>query len=325
MARKAYNLFLNGVSMKIKVVEEDFKVDEIFDLSLKKFEDLGEHPYAYFLITKKGRNTPDVVNEIARRLRINTKSVGFAGNKDKHAITSQYVSIPFENQTDVENFLKIQIENVSIDFIGWSDERINLGDLIGNKFEIIVRGLDDIVEFKQNKIKNYFGPQRFGIKNINVDVGRAIIKKDFRKACKLIGLEVEENNYVNALKRLENRTLRFYVGAYQSYLWNYVAERIDGLDKLEVLGFFTEFEDETAGKIYKEIMDVEGIKKEDFMIKQIKEASVEGTERKLYLDVQNFKFSWTDDDMIQGKKKCILSFVLGKGSYATVVVDSLFS
>ncbi|MBT3865572.1 tRNA pseudouridine(13) synthase TruD [Candidatus Woesearchaeota archaeon] len=308
--------------MKIKVVEEDFRVEEIASFDFKDFNEIEGQTYGCFLLTKKRRNTSEVISEVARRLRIKTRSVGFAGNKDRIAITKQFISIPLDSEEEVSNVTGLEINEVSLIFKGWIDERITLGSLVGNKFEVIVRGLENEREIEVGKVKNFFGEQRFGTNNI--DVGRALVKNDFEEASKLIGLEVDDRNFVNALRGLDSRQSRFYVSAYQSWLWNEVAEKIDNVDCLELIGFLTEFEDEVVSKHYSGLLLKEGISKEGFMIKQLKEASLEGSKRKLFLDVKNFSYEWGVDEILEGKKKCKLLFELSKGCYATVLVDSLF-
>jgi tRNA(Glu) U13 pseudouridine synthase TruD len=96
------------------------------------------------------------------------------------------------------------------------------------------------------------------------------------------------------------------------------------MDELEVFGFLTDCKDDNVAKYYEEILTKEGIKREDFLIKQLKKISMEGTKRKLYLDINNFSYIWESDEMFPGKNKCTLTFELGKGSYATVLIDYLF-
>jgi len=320
ISRKAYNWLLKNINMKIKVFEEDFKVTEITNLKFNS--ERGR--YAYFLLRKKGKNTSSAVRDVARRLRINTKTIGYAGNKDKRALTEQYISIPIDAIQDVKVIENLNIENTSLKFVGYGDQRITLGDLKGNKFEIIVRELGNKKEIVLGKIKNYFGGQRFGKDNFNVFVGMAILKRDFKGACKLLGIGVKDNKFVNALKEVDIRLLRLYVCAYQSYLWNEIAKRIEGLDELEIIGFLTEFQNKEVEVKYINLLERDGLKQEDFIIKQFKELSMEGTKRRLIADVKNFSSSWGEDENCPGKNKCVLSFELGKGSYATVLVDAIF-
>ncbi len=304
--------------MKIKYIEEDFRVKEIPCFELKDF---GE--FACFKLTKKNWNTSSVIEKIAEKLKVATKSMGYAGNKDKFAITEQYIALPL-SENEVETVENLNLVGVSIKFVGWLTERITLGFLRGNKFKIVVRQCDNEKELLFDKVKNLYGPQRFGVGNQNVDVGRALLKKDFEKACHLLKLKTEGRNFVNALANVDTRALRIYISAYQSWLWNQVAKKVENLEELEVLGFLTEFENSEVEKHYQEILDIEGIKKEDFLIKQLKKISMEGTKRKLYLDIKNFSYVWEPDDLFSGKNKCTLLFELGKGSYATVLIDYLF-
>ncbi|MBL7051626.1 MAG: tRNA pseudouridine(13) synthase TruD, partial [Nanoarchaeota archaeon] len=72
--------------MKIKQIEEDFVVNEVLELEISEN---GKN--YYYLMTKKNWNTLDLVKEIKKRLKV--RDVGFAGLKDRKAITSQYISV----------------------------------------------------------------------------------------------------------------------------------------------------------------------------------------------------------------------------------------
>ena len=324
-AGKVFKHFYSLLFMKIKVLEEDFKVCEVKRFELKDFDDIEGKKYACFLMRKKGRNTLDVVLEVARRLRKRPKEIGFAGNKDKKAVTEQYVSVGLNSEAEVCKIESLEIENVSMKFVGWCDERINLGNLKGNKFEIVVRDLDCEKSLVVGRIKNLFGEQRFGVDSSNVEIGKSIVKRDFGRVCGLLGLEVDGKDFVNALRKKDLRELRLYVGAYQSWLWNKVAEKVDNAEVLEIVGFLSEFEDKIVKKVYGSILKEESVMKEDFLINQFKELSMEGDNRKLYMDVKNFSFEWKNDDIFEGKRKCKLVFELGKGSYATVFTNFLFA
>ena len=70
--------------MKIKYIEEDFRVKEQPCFELKSS---GE--FACFKLSKKNWNTPSVITKIGEKLRVSSKSIGYAGNKDTFAITEQ--------------------------------------------------------------------------------------------------------------------------------------------------------------------------------------------------------------------------------------------
>ena len=113
---------------KIKQLPEDFVVIEI---SQVKKEESGK--YLYFRMKKIERNTLDVVQELARRLQIREKDIGFAGSKDKHAVTEQMISVIGIKKEDVG---KIRMENVSLEFYTSGKVPLSLGDLLGNEFKI---------------------------------------------------------------------------------------------------------------------------------------------------------------------------------------------
>ena len=156
----------------IKQVPEDFIVKEVNDIT---FGDTGK--YAYFILKKKNYNTIKAIETIASSLRISPKNIGFAGNKDKNAVTEQLISI----KNGKKDFEKISLNGIGLKYLGNGDEEICLGGLKSNEFHITIRNLED-AEIKkiENKAKNnrifmpnYFGTQRFS-KNNHL-VGKAII------------------------------------------------------------------------------------------------------------------------------------------------------
>jgi len=159
----------------LKQIPEDFKVKETIKLNLN---DRGR--YSYFKLTKKNMTTIHAIETIANKLHKKTKDIGFAGNKDKKAITQQMISI-----SNLYKIINLKNEKIKLELLGKGDEPISLGDLDKNEFEIVVRNLTK--DTKINKLKqfpNYFGEQRFS-KN-NKEIGKALIKKDFKTACQLI-------------------------------------------------------------------------------------------------------------------------------------------
>ena len=240
---------------KIKQIPEDFIVKEINDI---KFDDNGT--YSYFLLKKRNYNTLRAIRIISQKLRIskknsknfsghkksqkdffvNEKSIGFAGNKDKNAVTEQLISIKNGNK-NIEN---IGFRDIELKFVGRGNEEVFIGSNKGNEFVITIRNLASkeikAIENKlgNNKIlmPNFFGPQRFS--NNNAEIGKSIIKKDFKKAIKLIleansdysgeikrHLEKKPNDFVVALKIIPLKLLKLYIHSYQSFIFNKTLEQ----------------------------------------------------------------------------------------------------
>ncbi|MBI2667819.1 tRNA pseudouridine(13) synthase TruD [Candidatus Woesearchaeota archaeon] len=323
---------------KIKHKIDDFCVEESvkLDLTSKKKD------YTYFILEKRNWNTNDAIKAIASRLKVKPNRFNVAGIKDRKAITRQYVSAYRINKNELEN---LKIKDLKIIFVGYGEERLKLGQIECNNFKIIVRNLDK----KYDKIKfieNYFDDQRFGGKNIIL--GKALVKKEFRKACYSLRLRWKEGDYVNPLRTLGKKLLRFYINSYQSLLFNEVlriyfsrrykdfknveyshGEFIFSSDKIKnikvpILGFLTEFDNEEIKEIYEDIMRKEEISKENFIIRQIPEISSEGNERDLIVDIKDLDCRYENDELNKGKLKAILEFSLPKGSYATLVVKKMF-
>jgi tRNA pseudouridine13 synthase len=308
----------------IKEKTEDFLVEEATNIESRKKGD-----YSLWWMTKTNITTNDAAKNIARRLGLRERFVGYAGAKDKKAVTKQLISISRIPKHRIE---KLNIEGISLEFYGFSDNPISLGDLEGNRFEITLRNLDAIPDIKNKKIKNYYGEQRFSDKN--ADVGRAIVKRDFKNAAKSIAeseeavreyLEANKSDYIGALRKLSLKILRIYVHSYQSYIWNKAAEKIEDDIELPIIGFDTEMEDGRIKDALDKIMQDEGIKQRDFIIKEFPELSCGGGKRRVFVTAKDFEaLEKGEDELNKGKYKIKLKFFLPKGSYATEAIKQLF-
>src|SRR3989344_3052488 len=189
----------------IKSRPEDFVVEEILDV-----EKLGSGWFFIFKLLKKNLTTERAIELICERFNIKKKQAGFCGNKDKVAITTQYVSLP-------KNVKEFSTESLSLKFVSGNKERLTLGRHEKNRFKIIVRNLEKKNYNKSKVFPNYFGPQRFS-KN-NFEVGLAILKKEHGKACSLIDdekvkyyLQKHPGDYTDALRK---SNVKFFIHSFQ--------------------------------------------------------------------------------------------------------------
>ena len=299
---------------KIKQKPEDFFVREISNVEFGK-----DGRFSYFLLRKRNYTTLRALQHIAKALRIPLKSLGFAGTKDKNAVTEQTVSA---KNVGKERLEALKLKDIEIKFIGKGNKPISLGDLEGNYFKIIVRDAEKEPK-KTARFRNLFGEQRFS-KN-NAEVGKAIIKKNFSKAASLIMenygdneevlkeyINKNPNDFVGALRKIPLKILKMYVHAYQSHLWNMLARQSND-EELPIIGFGTN----ETGKV-KEILAKEGIKTRDFVIRELPELSSEGEMRSVFADVKGLKISK------KGKNAIEMEFSLPKGSYATEFIKQCF-
>lgn len=170
--------------MKIKQLPEDFKVEELNELEISR----DEKPYKVYLLEKKGMEAFSLLSYISKENNIPVSELGIAGLKDKHAITKQYLTIPSKHDLKT-----VQKKNFRITFLGYSDEKLKLGSLTSNRFEITVRdvkkgeleGLAQKAEnIEQMGVPNYFDSQRFGSVINQEFAAKHLIKKDYEKAVK---------------------------------------------------------------------------------------------------------------------------------------------
>ncbi len=165
---------------------EDFKVEEI---PLRKPSGKGE--YTWFWLEKINYTTTRAIMQIARALRVSKVRFGFAGNKDKFAVTKQVISAW---KIEPEQLRNLKLKDIRIKIIGEDEERICLGELEGNKFDINV-GVGGGLKKKEAEIAkeraklkdffpNYFGPQRFSISKNTHIIGKYIIKGELEEAAK---------------------------------------------------------------------------------------------------------------------------------------------
>ncbi|MEE9525462.1 MAG: tRNA pseudouridine(13) synthase TruD [Candidatus Woesearchaeota archaeon] len=312
----------------IKELPKDFLVKEI---PLYKLDENGS--YSYFWLTKKDYTTMNAVKRIATALNIPIKKIGFAGLKDRKAITKQIISI----KASKEKVEALKFKDIKLSYVGQGIKPISLGDLEGNEFVITVRDLTTRRLKHGEIIPNLFGPQRFS-KN-NIEIGRALIQRDFQTAMELIDQEevkhhLEEfpGDFIGALRKIPLRTRKIYIHAYQSFLWNKTVKEFIKLNKaknreIPIIGFGTDVEfiqNPDLKEIIKNILNEEEISTRDFIMSAIKELSAEGSQRKLFVIPKKIEVITEDDELNQGKIKTVISFTLPKGSYATVVIDYFF-
>ena len=158
---------------KLKQIPEDFIVNEISNFEVK-----GKGNYSYYILRKKNYSTLRAAEHIAEKIGIPLKWIGFAGNKDKAAITSQLISIKNKKADG------ISLKDIELNYLGSGDEPISLGDLEGNRFEITIRNLDDS---DTEKLKTLSGKIKFKntVHRTVIGQGNALHPSAFRLSNKI--------------------------------------------------------------------------------------------------------------------------------------------
>ena len=183
-----YATITDGIGGTIKAIPADFSVREVTN---RTEGDAGKYLIAE--LTKQNWDTHSVVREISNRLRVSRNRIGFAGTKDKFAVTTQKISIWDTAETELE---RVNIADVSLNVIGRSNKAVSLGDLYGNEFKIVIRNVEGTEEELKEKIgaitgeietaggiPNFFGVQRFGMNRpITHVVGEHLIRGNIKAA-----------------------------------------------------------------------------------------------------------------------------------------------
>lgn len=229
---------LPGTTGLAKVVPEDFRVDEI-----PAYLPGGSGEHLFLLVEKRGRNTREVVRDIARALKVSEREIGVAGQKDRHAVTTQWISVP---GVPPERAQGLEGEGFRVLEAKLHGNKLRTGHLKGNRFRIRLRGVDEAgaeraraiaTALSERGLPNFYGPQRFGRFGDNAEVG------------KLLLLGVDKPRTRRALRDRTSR--RFMISAFQSDVFNRVlAERMhdgswirpmvgDVIQKLASGGLFT--------------------------------------------------------------------------------------
>lgn len=156
---------LSGV---LRFTPEDFFVEEVLGFSP---DDDG--PHFMLWIEKKGANTDWVAKQLARRAGCRPMDVGYAGMKDRNALTRQWFSVPAPKIP--LDWSALDIEGVQVLEARAHRRKLRRGAHSANRFVLAlreVRGEDDLdarlEQLRAQGVPNYFGPQRFGRHGDNV-------------------------------------------------------------------------------------------------------------------------------------------------------------
>lgn len=245
--------------MKIKVIPEDFRVEEKISLEIGT-----QGKYSIYHLEKRNWSTLDIIDYLKRRYRLST--IRYAGLKDRYAQTFQYVSIIGDGPP------KIAEENFSLTYLGKSEHPTARDYLLGNSFKITLRDLkeSEIPKIKstlgkiiRDGVPNYFDEQRFGsVRHHHGFFTQKLLQKHFNGALKLYMatpsgpddtstrstkkflaehwgdwekcrtvknrefqpvisyLVKHPKDFKGAIRQINRKILELLIAAYQSFLWN---------------------------------------------------------------------------------------------------------
>lgn len=177
---------LPGIGGTIRDRAEDFLVEEI-----PLYDPAGEGEHVYMMVQKAGLSTFQMIDIVARSLRVPRGAIGYAGLKDKHAITRQVISVHLPGR-DETTLPPLQHPRLAVLWVDRHLNKLRRGHLRGNRFSVRIRGVQPSAAIPARRVlerlsrlgmPNRLGEQRFGHAQNNHLIGRALLLGDARAAC----------------------------------------------------------------------------------------------------------------------------------------------
>lgn len=164
------------LTAELRRVPEDFRVDEILG-----YDADGEGEHALLWVEKRGANTDWVARELARFAGVPPLNVGYAGLKDRHAVTRQAFTVQLAGKPDPD-WSAFPHADVKVLASTRHKRKLKRGALRGNRFVLVLRDAqgdrtrtEDVLQaIAARGVPNYFGEQRFGREGGNVAQARAM-------------------------------------------------------------------------------------------------------------------------------------------------------
>lgn len=217
---------LPAIGGEIKRRAEDFLVEEI-----PRYDPAGEGEHVYLFVEKERITTQQAVQIIAKHFGVKHKDVGYAGLKDKRAITRQTISVHVPGKKP-EDFRELRDDRIKILWTDLHRNKLRLGHLKGNRFSVRIRNVDlpslmiahkAIERLGREGVPNYFGEQRFGTAGTNHLLGAAVIRGEWDEAVRVL-LAPNDRHPVEQARARELFASGDYSGALQAMPRNADAE-----------------------------------------------------------------------------------------------------
>ena len=191
----------------LKTSADDFCVTEQLG-----FEPEGSGEHVFLQIQKRELNTQDVLDKLQRLAQVKPRQLGYSGLKDKLAVTRQWFSVHLPTGSEPD-WRALNDQQLQVLVATRHQRKLRVGVHKSNYFEIRLRAVDAAAEQLQQRCQqlarhgfpNYFGAQRFGFDNANLDAARRLFAQR-----------------TNARKK-PSRRQRLYMSAARAYLFNVLA------------------------------------------------------------------------------------------------------
>jgi tRNA pseudouridine13 synthase len=171
--------------MKLKQQPDDFRVEEITSVAPG-----AEGAFAFYRLDKRGWSTPDALAAIRRRWQLQPQRLSYGGLKDRHAWTTQYLTINHGPRRGLNH------QQITLHYLGQLRSPYTSHDITANRFRLTLRDLAAaeqpamearVRQVAAEGVPNYFDDQRFGSVTGQEEefIARLLVRGQFEDALKL--------------------------------------------------------------------------------------------------------------------------------------------
>ncbi len=321
-------------SGRLRAEPEDFRVEEV-----PGFEPSGEGEHLLLRVRKRNLDTPDAARRIARVAGVPVRHVSWAGLKDRNAVTVQTFSVHLPGRADPD-LSALEDDRLAVLSTARHHRKLRRGALRGNRFRIRVRGFRGDADLLAERLQcvgeagapNWFGSQRFGREGGNLDRALALFRGEPRRVPRearairlsaaraflfnrVLAERVARGDWNRALPgevlQLEGRRARFLAGDDDTLDRRLAAGEVHPTGPLWGRAGRCLLPEGEAGALESAALAEMAEWREG-----LERAGLEMDRRPLRVMVKELEWSLEGDDLV-------VTFFLGKGSYATAVLREL--
>jgi tRNA pseudouridine13 synthase len=320
------------IEARLRAEAADFRVEEVLG-----FEPSGTGEHAFLLIEKIDANTEWVARQLAAAVGVAPMAVGYAGLKDRHAVTRQTFTVQLPGRVDPD-WSALSIPGVSVLAATRHNRKLKRGAHRGNRFRIRLREVHGdrgavqsrLATIVERGVPNYFGEQRFGRDGQNVALAQALFAgRRMPRPQRSIALSAARSALFNAVLAARvadaswDRALEGEVwmlgGSHAIFgpeVWNDdLARRLAALDIHPTGPMWGRGEPRSTGAVRAiELAAIEGLAE---LARGLEQAGLEQERRALRLAVGDLVHEWEGDGSL------VLDFHLAPGSFATTMLREL--
>ncbi len=318
----------------MRSVPEDFQVDE-----LPAFEATGEGEHLLLDIRKRGANTVAIAKQLAQWAGVAEMAVSYAGQKDRHAVTTQRFSVHLPKRVSPD-IAALDSDEMQVLASTWHNRKLQRGALAGNRFKLVLRDVqgdaaaigERLQAIAGRGLPNWFGEQRFGRDGGNVPAslqmfGGRRVRKDQRSMLlsaarsalfnRVLAARVEQGSWDSALEgevwMLDGSRSVFGPEPMSEVL----AERLARFDIHPSAPLWGVGELRSSGAA--RTLEEQALSDEQALALRagLEEAGLKQERRALRLRPALMQHQWLADDVLE------VSFALPPGCYATAVLHEL--